>query len=422
MTYGGVNSGAIRPLAPSELVWSACGLYAGYAVTVRGPLECELLATAFEELCTRRPALGARLLTGPGTAVLYEPAEHPGRVKISSVGPGPTGRGPGQRSDPGLDPARALAELHIELRPEDAEVTVFFHHCVCDGRFGLMVLGELWSAYTELVTSGRRRRAIRGSFPDPIEVLSGGPAPPPRAAGSSHPGPSGAGIAPAGPHGTALRRERLTAAATAALVESAHRDRLPLNALISAALIRTEAELKEISPTEVRLFYPVDLRDRLTPPLPWHAGTNIFGWADFTPDPVRTQGVELARDISDRLRADLADGTVLRSAHRAPQIMAAVGRLPNRVLATNIKALPPLPGPAQLDFTDFRLRLWQCPSEPGAATPAEFSAGATYFVNSFAGRLSVELCVPAGQAPATAARRLGLATALLGAAAEGANR
>ena len=108
---------------------------------------------------------------------------------------------------------------------------------------------------------------------------------------------------------------RLTEQETADLVEFSRENRLSVNTVVAAAILLTEWRLRDTPHVPIPYVYPVDLRYFLSPPVGATESTNLVGLATYLaeigPD---TDIVDLATDIGETFRADLADGLIHQSA------------------------------------------------------------------------------------------------------------
>ncbi|MFE7744108.1 hypothetical protein [Nocardia sp. NPDC057455] len=382
----------IRPLAPSEAIFANSEVLVGYSLRVAGRLDLAALAAAFEAVVRSRPILGAHLEPdGRGGHLLLESPEAAAELTVAEGDP--------ERLLTGarLDQRRALASLGVVRDGATAGVTLVTHHSVADACHSLAVFAELWSCYTDLV---RRRpgELPQHGFPRSVEDLLhergvrkiGAPAMPhrPMGAARSCPDPEDPGyLLPR------TARCRLTRKQTAALVELGHRENTTINGLASAAILLTEAELRGLPLTDLAYSYSVDLRTRVTPPIGMTEGTNVLGFANFVP--TRRNGatlVELARGISDALRAGLGTGMVQQTPLHIPEITAGPPpRAPGIVLTTNWGRVRRPRVPEELRITDFRSIMLGKPDKTGHRLQ---QPSGTIIISTFDDRLSIEIHHP----------------------------
>ncbi|MEU2039739.1 phthiocerol/phthiodiolone dimycocerosyl transferase family protein [Nocardia niwae] len=381
----------IRPLAPSEGMFANSEVLVGYSLRVAGRLDLAALSAAFEAVAGSRPILGAHL----------EPDGHGGHLLLES--PGGTPEMTVADGDPEqlltgarLDQRTALASLCVVRDGAAAGVTLVTHHSVADAYHSLAVFAELWSCYTDLVRSRPVELPPQG-FPRSVEELlhergvrkiGTAAVTQPVAVARPYSGPED-------PEYLVPRtaRCRLTRAQTAALVELGHRENTTINGLASAAILLTEAELRRLPLTDLLYTYSVDLRTRVTPPIGMTEGTNVLGFANFAPGP-RTGAtlVELARGVSDTLRAELDTGLVQQTPLQIPEITAGPPpRAPGIVLATNWGRVRRPRVPDELRITDFRSIMLGKPDKTGYRLQ---QPSGTIIISTFDDRLSIEIHHP----------------------------
>ncbi|MEU2178104.1 hypothetical protein ABZ552_28155 [Nocardia sp. NPDC019219] len=379
----------IRPLAPSEGIFANSEVLVGYSLRVAGRLDLAALSAAFEAVARSRPILGAHL----------EPDGHGGHLLLESAGATPemtVADGDPEQLLTGarLDQRTALAALCVVRDGATAGVTLVTHHSVADAYHSLAVFAELWSCYTDLVRS-RPLELPPPGFPRSVEDLLHErgvrkietAAAPPRPAARAYCGPED-------PEYLVPRtaRCRLTRTQTAALVELGHRENTTINGLASAAILLTEAELRGLPLTDLLYTYSVDLRTRVTPPIGMTEGTNVLGFANFVPARTGATLVDLARGVSDTLRAELDAGLVQQTPLQIPEITAGPPpRAPGIVLATNWGCVRRPRVPEELCITDFRSIMLGKPDKTGYRLQ---QPSGTIIVSTFDDRLSIEIHHP----------------------------
>ncbi|MFR9751726.1 phthiocerol/phthiodiolone dimycocerosyl transferase family protein [Nocardia sp. 004] len=382
----------IRPLAPSEAIFANSEVLVGYSIRVAGRLDLAALSAAFTAVVAAHPILGARLEPdGPGRHLLLESPGAPPEISIAEGDPELLLTGAQ------LDQRRALGTLCVVRDGDTAGVTLVTHHSIADASHSLALLAELCSCYTDLV-QGRAPELEPHGFPSSVEDLLPArgiekidiPAMPPRS-----PGIARIDSAPSDPDYLIPRtaRCRLTTAQTAALIELGHRENTTINALASAAILLTEAELRDLPLTELRYTYSVDLRNRVTPPIGLTEGTNVLGFANFVPatgDSATLTG--LARGISGTLRHELGNGFVQQTPLHIPEIAAGPPpREPGIVLTTNWGRVHRPRMPDELHITDFRSIMLGKPDKTGHRLQ---QPSGTIIISTFDNRLSIEIHHP----------------------------
>jgi acetyltransferase len=188
-------------------------------------------------------------------------------------------------------------------------------------------------------------------------------------------------------------QHRLSAAQTAAIAELGHRERLTINSLLSGAILLAEAEIRDLPLTELVYRYSVNLRSRLTPPVGSTEGTNVLGGVGFKVSPdLAPDAVTIGRAIGAQLQAGLADGSIQRSLLDMLSRPLPGGKPWDPSLALKVVSVmnwgqvPMMRTPAGLRLTNFH----------SASRMREASALGGYVVNTFDGRIGIDLGWPEG--------------------------
>lgn len=384
----------IRSLAPSEEIFAPGEVYVGYSLRLTGWLDLHALASAFDTLLESHPILTARLdCTDTGHVLLESAGATP---DISVVDGDPELLLTGAL----LDQRTAVCGLCVVRDGDALGLTLVTHHCIADAFHSLTLLRELCHYYCAAV-QGNPLIVRPHPYPRQVEALLADRGvvkiPDPLTLPRSLVPESLAALQDSADTGYLLPRTtrcRLTREQTAALVELGHREGLTVNALTSAAILLTEAELRELPLGELVYTYSVDLRTRLVPTVGATDGTNVLGFATYAPA-LDTEPTLLgvARGVQDSLRAGLAAGFVQQTPLHIPDISAAgPPRIPGVVLATNWGRVPHPPLPPELTVTDFRSTMIAKPDRTGRR-PDKPDEG-TCIISTFHDRLSIELHHP----------------------------
>ncbi|MFI6998351.1 hypothetical protein [Nocardia sp. NPDC050175] len=376
---------AVRLLAPSEEMWARLGTVVGCSVRVRGPLDLAALSDAFEALRRRYCVLGMHLEAAEGGHMIVGPsAPLPGM----SVCEGDIG-------DPldgvDLDPGRVLSGLHVVRDGDRASVTLLTYHSIADGQYALAVLDDLWSLYTDMA-QGNTVEAVSHGYPESLETLfaeSGLGNAEPSTPVAIDPGSVRSNATERQPVSNPVVRCLLDTVATTALVEFGRRQQVTVNGLVTAAILRTEADIKNVPIAEIPYCYVVDLRTRVIPAVARTEVTNALGYANFTASRATTALADLARAVTAELRSELAAGVVHQAALRFPESFLKNGR-PDTVPDTNWGRIPSLRSPAGVEFEDFRGIIHHNPRPDLAAAMREMPYTPAYIITTFCGRLSIE--------------------------------
>lgn len=384
----------IRPLAPSEEIFASSEVVVGYSMRLRGRLNLSALSVAFDTVLRAYPAFGARLELDGRRHILLESLGNTTQFTVTDGDPELLLTGAR------LDQRTALAALCVVLDGERAGVTLVTHHSIADACHSLAVLADLWRCYTA-ACHGREPTLPLHGYPEAVEDLllcraiekfSNPPA----------------SVRPFARHATAdttpapvddapyliplTARCRLTKRQTAALADLAHREGTTINGLASAAILLTEAEIRELPLRELSYTYSVDLRSRVTPAIGSTEGSNVLGFADFVPPHGATTLAGLARGISDGLRAGLASGLVQQTPLHIPDIAAGPApRSPGIVLATNWGRIAHPTLPDGLHVNDFRTLMVAKPDKTGHRLQ---QPSGTIIISTFDDRLSIEIHHP----------------------------
>ena len=358
-------SSVIRKLAPSEEWYAQSMTFGAITLDLTGQFDTAAMSVAFDALLESHPALAGHLEKGSDGRhqIVTDDLLHPG---ISVASP--------ESSEIELDPSVSLTNLRV--RPVDGrtEVTLYVHHSLADGHHQAALLFELFSRYTDVVSTGGAGPVSAEPAPESLEAVlerrgihknqrSGlerfMPAmfayelPPPRLAerlGN-----------PARPVPAPTVRGRLTKDETTALVDFGRANRLFLNSLVSAAILLAEWRGRGTPEIPIPYVYVVDLRMLLAPPVSAMEATDPLGMATYLAYiNSNTTLVELARDIAENLQKDVADGVVQTSMlHFKPQYDEGPRGLPDVVSSTNLGRTPPLRTPPDLRVNDWRTTIFR---------------------------------------------------------------
>jgi hypothetical protein len=381
----------IRKLANSEEMMAATQNFVGFGAHLKGPIDIDALSAAFDALLEAHPVLAGHLE--------QDPDGHHQFVTDDLVPPGidvvelddPADEGPPLH----FDQSESLVHLRLTIRDGQAQPTLYVHHALADGHHMFSLIEELFSYYTDLVCTRSIGALTVQPMPESIEAVLAErgihkqqrsgierflPAmfaydlPPTRRAGTD--------VKPESPVRVPMVWCRLSERETNDLVAFGRANRLGLNAVLSAVLLMAEWQLRGRSNIPVPYIYPVDLRYVLSPPVSATGCTNPVGLATYLAEIDRkTTVADLARDIAETFRADLADGVIQQSRlHFSPQYVGNPPGLPDVVMFADNGVVPPVRTPPGLEVT---------------ATHGEFyftvSAGIDMYASKvFAGQLMIE--------------------------------
>jgi hypothetical protein len=127
----------------------------------------------------------------------------------------------------------------------------------------------------------------------------------------------------------------------------------------AAAILLAEWTIRETPHLPIPYIYPVDLRFFLSPPVGATEATNPVGMAMYLAEIRSGTGIlDLARDIVEVFRVDLAEGVIQQSfLHFGLEYQGNPPGLPDVVMTTDGGELPPLRTPPDLVVEQYDLEL-----------------------------------------------------------------
>jgi phenolphthiocerol/phthiocerol/phthiodiolone dimycocerosyl transferase len=349
----------IRHLARSEEMFAETHNFVALTAHLKGPVDVDAMSAAFDALLEAHPVLSGHLerMSDGRHQIVVDDLLHPGMdvVELADA----TAEPPAMY----LDQHAQLVQLQLIIRDGQAEPTLYIHHCIADGHHQFTFVEELFSWYTELVRTGRIRSVTAEPTPPPLEVVLAERGihkqkrsglerfmramfayelPPSRRASTN--------AQVALPVHVPVARCRLSQHETRELISFCRANQIRTNAMISAAILLAEWQLRDTPHIPVPYVYPVDLRYFLSPPVSATACTNPLGVATYLAEIDHNTGVvELARDITETFSADLADGVIQQSLlHFSPQYVGNPAGLPDIVMFTDNGPIPEVRTPAEL--------------------------------------------------------------------------
>lgn len=355
-------SSGIRKLARSEEMFAETQNFVGLAAHIDGTLDIDALADAFDLLLQSHPVLGGHLEKGADGRweIVLDDLEHPG-IDVIELGPNE------EPPKPLFDQTASLVGLRVIVREGQApQPTLYLHHALADGHHSFSLIEELFSTYTALVTTGNPPPVTVHPAPDSLEkvladrgvekVARSGlermlgamfvyDLPPSRRAASE--------TNPVLPQLVPMVSCTLGAEDTERIIEFCRSKRIGLNSLLSAVVLTAEWQIRGTPTIPVPYVYPVDLRYLLSPPVSATDATNPVGIATYLAKIRKdTDVVDLARDINDTFKQDIAEGVIQQSfLHFSPQYVGNPPGLPDVVMFTDNGIVPPLPSPPDMTFT-----------------------------------------------------------------------
>lgn len=381
------GSTPIRYLAPTEEFYARAENFIGLTLTLRGPLDVAAMAEAFDTLVRVHPAHAGHLERGADGRyqIMVDDYEHEG-IWLETAGDAPGGRLPSQ--------TQALLNLRIRLGEERSTLTLFTHHALGDGHHQFALLEQLFGWYTDIVGGAGVGAVQAEPVPESLEAVLAArgitklqrfglerflPAIfaydlPPSRRNAGRVGPQSVQVPSASC--------RLSQRETQDLVDVCTARRVSVNAVVAAAILMAEWRVRETPHLPIPYIYPVDLRFFLTPPVGATEATNPLGMAMYLAE-IRsdTDIFDLARDIVEAFRSDLADGVIQQSfLHFGTEYEGNPPGLPDVVMATDGGDLPPLRTPPGLVVEQYDLEVLFASTTAGVDM---------YSVGTYDGRLLV---------------------------------
>ena len=351
----------IRKLARSEEMFAETHNFVGLGATVSGPIDVDALTEAFDALLETHPVLGGHLEKDPEGRweIVVDDLMHPGIIVVEPDDPAAEVR------PPRFDQTQSLVHLRVVLRGNETETTLYIHHALADGHHEFSLIEEVFSSYTDLVTTGSLRPTPPKPAPSSLETvlaergvekvnrsglerfmpaLFAHELPPSRRSASAD--------KPRRPTLVPMADCHLSIADTKSILDYARSNKVSLNGILSAVILIAEWRLRGSRPIPVPYIYPVDLRYVLTPPVGATDATNPVGVATYLAEiDSRTDVLDLARSISDAFKADLAEGVIQQSLlHFTPQYDGNPPGLPDVVMMTDNGIVPPMRTPAGVEL------------------------------------------------------------------------
>ncbi len=411
-----------RPLCPVETLYVGQRSRGVFSCTLRGQVDTEALSAAFDAVTQAHPTLRARIAPdGQGFALrLLGEDERPRLVTRT----GSEEEYATELNTP-LPVGGPLSRAVLVSAPEgDRHLFVLVvDHTITDGHSVIAVHNAVWDHYRALVESGGNEgtpaaaastagvpeagagspfwpRPVSRSLPDddpsataaylerrveearrhPVELLSYDV---PRSTATG----TGPGGEPAGDGRIEVCRLTLDEERTTRLRQTAREAGVSVHSLVAAALLATaRRRLEGDGPRTLGCLSPVDLRSRLSPPLPAllmvPAVTTHLQTLDVSPD---TGPTVLARTVHARLRDFLSRAEQYHEMRITPEVARNPALQLATVIATNMGVVPGPRLPAGLRATDVRLVPAREHYFPQAGRSPVMAC-----VVSFEGRLAIE--------------------------------
>ncbi|MHC3475229.1 phthiocerol/phthiodiolone dimycocerosyl transferase family protein [Streptomyces sp. 7R007] len=374
--------------------------------TLRGRVDVEALAAAFQAVTQANPTLRSRIVAdGAGHALaLLDEAERP---RLETRAGEPAEAYAVELNRP-LTVGGPLSRAVLVSSADGAEhlFVLVVDHTVTDGHSSITLHNTLWDHYRSLVTDQRTGAvssdpAPTPDWPQPVSALL----PPADEADTAayldarieqtrrHPvdlvpyDTAGAAQPAAGEGHIEVRRLTLDGAQTTRLREAARQAGVSVHALIAAALLTAaRRRLEGDGPRTLGCLSPVDLRSRLTPPLPASvmvpAVTTHLQTLEVS---TACDPLDLARTVHARVGDFVSSGGPFQEMRITPEIPRNPALQLATVIVTNMGVVPGPRLPEGLRAVDVRL----VPARENYFPQAGRSPVMACVV-SFEGRLSIE--------------------------------
>ena len=355
------GSTPIRYLSTSEEFYAKAENFIGFTVTLRGSVDVAAMSESFDTLMRVHPAHAGHLERDSDGRhqIMVDDYEHPG-MWLEKIDDHPAAeRLPNQ--------SEALVNLMLRVGEDRSELTLFTHHALADANHQFALLDELFGWYTDIVTGAGIGAVKAEPILESLEtVLSergivklqrfGLERFLPAMFAYDLP-PSRRNAGRVGPQSVRVPSAicRLTSPESRALVDICADRRISINALVAAAILMAEWTIRETPHLPIPYIYPVDLRFFLNPPVGATQATNPLGMAMYLAEiNAKTDVIDLARDIVEAFRSDLAEGVIPQSfLHFGEQYEGNPPGLPDVVMTTDAGEMPPVRTPPGLTVEQY---------------------------------------------------------------------
>ncbi|MEV8474421.1 protein kinase [Streptomyces sp. NPDC051173] len=357
-----------RVLCPLETFYAAQRSRAVVSCTVRGDIDESLLAAAFAAQLARHPSLRSRI-EPEGAGHALRPLSGPDVPELVVLPGGPDGLA--DELNAPFSAHGPLARAVLLRGGAEHTFVLTLDHTVCDGLSALALHDALWGAYSALATTGTAAPLPREDWPAAVTDRL-----PPcpdeevqqhlarrieharRFPVTSLPYEAATGNHEPHRRRVEVRRLLLSSDATARLLRFSRATGVSMQGLVAAALlIAVRRRLGGgAGPRTLGCLSPVDLRSRLTPPLPRElmlpAVATYLDALEVTGD---DDPVELGRRLGANLRSAVGRGDFLRELRIQQHVPRHPGLMTTSVVATNLGAHRTPPAPPGLSLTDLRV-------------------------------------------------------------------
>jgi phenolphthiocerol/phthiocerol/phthiodiolone dimycocerosyl transferase len=383
------GASAIRYLSLSEEAHARGENFLGITIRLRGPVHPSAMSRAFDTLLQAHPVLAGHLERDADGRhqIVVDDYLHPG-IWVEEIGQDTEDIGAQQLPDQSV----ALINLRLRRGDDRSELTLYTHHALADAHHQFALVEKLFGWYTDVVTGAGiaavkpeptpkspevvlAERGITKQQHSTVERLM--PAmfayhlPSKRNPGNGEPLPVRV------PSATC----RLSRQETKELTNICVAQRVSINSVVAAAILLAEWRIRNTPHIPIPYVYPVDLRYFLTPPVGATEATNPLGLATYLAEiKSDTDLLNLARDIVETFRADVADGVIQQSLlHSSLLDNGNPPGLPDVVHITDGGEIPPLHTPPELETEGY----------DGEVLSASLSEVDIYSIATYDGQLTI---------------------------------
>lgn len=320
-----------------------------FTAEYQGYLDEKALARAFELLCARHPVLSGRIRRDDKGYLLYVPPDHHPRIMAIDGDIRTLWR----EAHQSWDITRAVAQLTLIREKQRGFVALRADHSIVDGTAVIALFDELWQLYTDVANCLDVSADAKASLPSsPYRALQC------RAGVRFSSSLLDATGTPDVTRCKAIeRRIHLSEEKTARLIAAARTEHTSVNTLLCGSiLVALRAQGRQTERTPMVCWVPIDLRNRVTPPV---------GATEFTSFstrhkvevavPANGDPIAVGREVKKQLESAIARRELSMEPIQSPppRVETTLEQRLATVLISNVGVIPKLVRPAELVITDY---------------------------------------------------------------------